>query len=147
MAEPFIGSEAVASRVLVKSALRTQYTKLFRVASRRLCQSGHRTNATASRARRMVVVGSPRHHCGIVSVRTPRRKVGRRHRAAGNYPRQQKPAARHTGPRWWHWWGRGPRDRRRPGDNALSDCARPRMLVSQKRSGGSDRRPCSCHRP
>jgi hypothetical protein len=30
MAEPFIGSEAVASRVLVKSALRTQYTKLFR---------------------------------------------------------------------------------------------------------------------
>jgi hypothetical protein len=30
MAEPFIGSEAVASRVLVKSALRTQYTKLSR---------------------------------------------------------------------------------------------------------------------
>jgi hypothetical protein len=30
MAEPFIGSEAVASGVLVKSALRTQYTKLFR---------------------------------------------------------------------------------------------------------------------
>ena len=30
MAEPFIGSEAVASGVLVKSALRTRYTKLFR---------------------------------------------------------------------------------------------------------------------
>lgn len=30
MAEPFLGSEAVASGVLVKSALRTQYTKLFR---------------------------------------------------------------------------------------------------------------------
>ena len=30
MAEPFIGSEAVASGVLVKSALRTHYTKLFR---------------------------------------------------------------------------------------------------------------------
>jgi Protein of unknown function (DUF559) len=30
MAEPFIGSEAVASGFLVKSALRTQYTKLFR---------------------------------------------------------------------------------------------------------------------
>ena len=30
MGEPFIGSEAVASGVLVKSALRTQYIKLFR---------------------------------------------------------------------------------------------------------------------
>lgn len=30
MGEPFIGSEAVASGVLVKSALRTQYVKLFR---------------------------------------------------------------------------------------------------------------------
>lgn len=30
MGEPFIGSEAVASGVIVKSALRTQYTKLFR---------------------------------------------------------------------------------------------------------------------
>jgi hypothetical protein len=30
MAEPFIGSEAVASGFLVKSALRTKYTKLFR---------------------------------------------------------------------------------------------------------------------
>ncbi len=30
MGVPFIGSEAVASGVLVKSALRTQYTKLFR---------------------------------------------------------------------------------------------------------------------
>ena len=30
MAEPFIGSEAVASGSLVKSALRTKYTKLFR---------------------------------------------------------------------------------------------------------------------
>lgn len=30
MGEPFIGSEAVASGVVVKSALRTQYTKLFR---------------------------------------------------------------------------------------------------------------------
>lgn len=30
MAEPFIGSEAVANGVVVKSALRTRYTKLFR---------------------------------------------------------------------------------------------------------------------
>jgi hypothetical protein len=30
MGEPFIGSEAVASGLLVKSALRTQYTRLFR---------------------------------------------------------------------------------------------------------------------